>query len=64
MKNCQSCKYFNRISDDSKQGLCTNVNVIITVDDNGIELHDSKLSVGMILVGQNFGCIHFTKNKK
>ena len=64
MKNCQNCKYFNRLADNSKSGLCLNVDVMLADDDKGLEIHDSNLTAGMIVVGQNFGCIHFVKNKK
>mgnify|MGYP000895388575 CR=1 FL=1 len=47
--NCKDCRFFNRLSDDSKHGLCLNVDVIISEDDRGIEIHDKKLEVGMIV---------------
>jgi hypothetical protein len=59
--NCKGCKYFNRLNSDSKHGVCLNVDVLVAEGDSGIELHNSKLDVGMIVVGQNFGCIHFKK---
>jgi hypothetical protein len=62
--NCKDCRFFNRLADDSKHGLCLNVDVMISEDDIGIEIHDKNLTAGMILVGQHFGCIHFECEQK
>lgn len=57
--NCKDCKFFNRLSADSKNGMCLNVDVMLADDDRGIEMYDKKMDSDMIVVGQNFGCIHF-----
>lgn len=61
--NCKDCRFFDRLTDNGNHGLCLNVSVMIAEDDKGIEIHDKHLGVGMIVVGQNFGCIHFEKGK-
>jgi hypothetical protein len=58
---CSGCEFYQKIQDEKSHGWCVNL-ALISLGDDGIRLHDKKtLDEGMILVGKNFGCVHFKK---
>lgn len=61
MEKCSGCEFYHKIEGDKSYGWCANL-ALISTGDSGIRLHDKKtLDEGMILVGKNFGCVHFKK---
>jgi hypothetical protein len=57
MKTCSTCKHFDRSSDEF--GLCLQIDNFIG-SDKGMDIVMGK---GIILVGQNFGCIHYESKR-
>lgn len=60
---CKDCKHFQRVKSIDVGGTCLNTSILLENESDGIKVFGSKLENGIILVGQNYGCIHFEKTK-
>lgn len=61
---CKNCKFFERWKGEKKAGVCAMATNQLTVRDPELESNVINIKMGSaILIGEEFGCIHFEQKE-